>query len=84
METTPGLFDTNRAEFLNYVASVAVKQHDLDTANIYLDVAEEVATSIQHEQRQAEVRDTFRSMQLLWPHEPKVKRLHEKMYAHRQ
>ena len=56
-------------------------QRDLDAACLYLDTAEDVARSIRHEQRQAEARDTLRGMQLLWPHEPKVMQLREKMLA---
>jgi tetratricopeptide (TPR) repeat protein len=77
----PGLLDYRRAEHLNYAASVAIEQRELDTAYLYLDTAEEVAQNIQHKQRQAEVRETFRDMQLLWPHEPKIKTLQEKIYA---
>jgi DNA-binding SARP family transcriptional activator len=77
----PGLLDYYRAQNLNYTASVAVEQRELDTAYLYLDTAEEVSRNIQNKQRQAEVRDTFREMQLLWPTEPKVKMLQEKLYA---
>jgi hypothetical protein len=79
-----GLLETSRSEHLNYAASVAVRQHDLDVASRYAEAAEEIAATIQHEQRQAEVRDTLRSMQLIWPQEPKVKRLHEKIYSRKQ
>ncbi|MGH2481425.1 MAG: hypothetical protein ACRDHW_17360, partial [Ktedonobacteraceae bacterium] len=77
----PGLLENLRAEHLNYAASVAVGQRDLDKANFYLDTAEEVAWTIRHEQRLSEVRSTFREMQLLWPDEPQVRQLQEKMYA---
>lgn len=76
----PGLRETNRAEFLNYMASVMVLQGDLDASCLYLGAAEDVAWSISHIQRYAEVRETMRNMQLLWPREPAVKRLHDKMY----
>jgi hypothetical protein len=69
-----GLPDSFRAEHLTYAASVAVEQRDLETACLYLDAAEDVAWNIHHQQRQAEVRETFREVQLLWPYEPKVKR----------
>ncbi|MGB8345213.1 MAG: hypothetical protein WCD86_10040, partial [Ktedonobacteraceae bacterium] len=77
----PGLRETNRAEFLTGVASVALRQGDLDTSAFYLEIAEDVARSIGHAQRYAEVSETMRSMQLLWPREPAVKRLREKIYA---
>ncbi len=76
-----GLAETHRAEFLNSAASVAVQQHDLDAASLYLGTAEEIGWTIQNEQRLAETRDTLRSMQLLWPDEPKVKQLQEKAFA---
>ncbi|MBV9689515.1 MAG: hypothetical protein JO202_07370 [Ktedonobacteraceae bacterium] len=75
-----GLLETLRAEHLVYAASVAVEQRELDTVCLYLDAAEEVAQHIQSKQRQVEVRDTFREVQLLWPREPKVKMLQEKLY----
>ncbi|MGB8345203.1 MAG: hypothetical protein WCD86_09985, partial [Ktedonobacteraceae bacterium] len=78
----PGLREANRAEFLNYVASVTVLQGDLEASSLYLEAAEEVAWSIGHVQRYAEVSETLRSMQLLWPREPAVKRLHDKMYEY--
>jgi hypothetical protein len=58
-----------------------LRQRDLDAASLYLETAEEIGWTIQNEQRLAEARDTLRSMQLLWPDEPKVKQLQEKMYA---
>lgn len=79
MQPQQGLRETNRAEFLNYVASVAVKQRQLDVAYHYLDAAEEIAWTIKHEQRYAEVLDTFRSLQLLWPDEPAVSNLRDKL-----
>lgn len=77
----PGVLEASRAEYLNYTASVAVKQRELDMACLYFDAAYDVAWTIQHSQRLAEARDTFRDIQLLWPHEPKVKMLQEKIYA---
>ncbi len=76
-----GLLESARAEHLVCVASVAIEQRELDTACLYLDVAEEVAWNVRHQQRQAEVRETFRELQLLWPYEPKVKALQEKLSA---
>jgi transcriptional regulator with XRE-family HTH domain len=81
LEPQSGLLEVHRAEHLNYTATVAVRQHNLDVASLYAEAAEEVAATIQHEQRQAEVRDTLRTMQLLWPQEPKVKQLREKIYS---
>lgn len=81
LEPVSGLFETNRADFLNYVASVGVQQRDLDAATLYVDAAATVAWSIGHQQRQTEIRDTLRSMQLLWPREPQVKHLQEKLYT---
>jgi tetratricopeptide (TPR) repeat protein len=75
-----GVLDSRRAEHLTYTASVAVEQRDLETACLYLDAAEEVAWSVHNQQRQAEVRKTFREVQLLWPREPQVKTLQEKLY----
>ena len=43
MQPQPRIRETNRAEFLNYVASVALKQRDLDASVLYVEVAEEVA-----------------------------------------
>ncbi len=40
-----------RAEHLNYAASVAVKQRDLDPAIVYLDAAEDVAWQLQDAMR---------------------------------
>lgn len=76
-----GLLETNRAEFLNYAASVAVRQRELDTASLYLNIAEEIAWSTGHQQRYSEVLETFRSMQLVWPDEARVKLLQEKIYS---
>jgi len=76
----PGLFETNRAEFLNYAGSVAIRQRDLEASCFYVEMAEEIAWSIHHEQRYAEIRDTVKEMKLLWANEPEVKRLQEKMY----
>lgn len=76
----PELRETNRAEFLTDVASVALRQGELDTSVVYLEAAEEVAWSIGHVQRYAEVSETLRNMQLIWPREPAIKRLHDKMY----
>ena len=81
MQPQPGLRETNRAEFLNYVASVAVKQRELDASSLYLETAEDVAWQIKHEQRYAEVLDTFRSLQILWPDEPVVRKLQDKFSA---
>lgn len=81
LQPMPGLYETNRADFLNYVASVGLRQHDLDMATLYIDAAATVAWSIDHQQRQAEIRDTLRGMQLLWPREPQVKQLQEKLYV---
>jgi DNA-binding SARP family transcriptional activator len=76
-----GVLDYHRAEHLNYAASVAVEQRDLQTVCLYLDAAEEVAWNVHNQQRQAEVRETFREVQLLWPYEPQVKMLQEKLSA---
>jgi transcriptional regulator with XRE-family HTH domain len=81
MQPQPGLRETNRAEFLNYVASIAVKQRELDASSLYIETAEGVAWQIKHEQRYAEVLDTFRSLQMLWPDEPVVRRLQDKFSA---
>ncbi len=77
----PGVREINRASHLNKIASVATKQRNLDAASLYLDAAEETAWTIQSKQRLSEVHETFRGMQLIWPHEPKVKMLQEKIYA---
>ncbi|MGH2497495.1 MAG: hypothetical protein ACRDIV_22575 [Ktedonobacteraceae bacterium] len=81
MQPQPGLRETNRAEFLNYVASVAAKQRELDASVLYLEAAEDVAWTIQHEQRYAEVLDTFRSLQMIWADEPIVRNLQDKFSA---
>ena len=78
MQPTPGLFETNRADFLNYVASVGVRQRDLDMATLYVEAAATIAWDIHHAQRQAEIRDTVRSMQLLWPRKKRVSHLLER------
>ena len=39
----PGLLELNRVEHLNYAASVAIRQRDLDAAALYVDVAADVA-----------------------------------------
>ena len=62
----------NRVEHLNYAASVAIRQRD-DAAALYIDVAADVAWQIHNATRQSEVRDSLRSMRLLWPNEAKVK-----------
>jgi transcriptional regulator with XRE-family HTH domain/tetratricopeptide (TPR) repeat protein len=77
----PGLLELNRVEHLNYAASVAILQRDLDAAALYLDVAVDVAWQIQDATRQSEVRDSLRSMRLLWPNEAKVKTVQEKLSA---
>jgi tetratricopeptide (TPR) repeat protein/DNA-binding SARP family transcriptional activator len=74
----PGLLELHRAEHLNYAASVAVKQRNLDVAVTYLDTAEEIAWQLQDAMRLAEIRETLRGMSLLWPEEAPVKRLQEK------
>lgn len=79
LEERPGLLETVRAEHLNYSATVAVRQGDLDAAVFYLDAANSVASTIQHEQRLAEVGDTLRSMSTTWRGEPRVKALREKI-----
>jgi transcriptional regulator with XRE-family HTH domain len=76
-----GLLETHRAENLNYATSLAIEQHDLSAACTYLSAAEDIAWNIQHEHLQAEVRDTLKSMRLIWPHEPAVKALQEKIYS---
>ncbi|MGH2479311.1 MAG: hypothetical protein ACRDHW_06620, partial [Ktedonobacteraceae bacterium] len=58
-----GLLEESRAAHLNYTASVAVRQRDLEMASFYVNAAEEVAWTIRHEQRLSEVRSTFREMQ---------------------
>jgi transcriptional regulator with XRE-family HTH domain len=75
----PGLLELNRIEHLNYAASVAIRQRDLDAATLYLEAAEDVAWQIQDATRLSEVRDSLRSMRLLWPDEAKVKTLQEKL-----
>ncbi len=75
----PGLQEPN-PQHLNKAAVAAVKQRDLEAAYRHSDIAEEVAWNTQHKQRLTEVHDTLRSMQLIWPHEPKVKTLQEKLY----
>jgi len=79
-----GHLELYRSEHLNYAASVALRQRDLDAASLYLETAEEIGWTIQNEQRLAETRDTLRSMQLLWPDEPKVKQLQEKMFVRKR
>ncbi|MEO8973179.1 MAG: hypothetical protein ABI406_16465 [Ktedonobacteraceae bacterium] len=81
LEPQAGLLETNRAEFLNYAASVAVRQRELDTASLYLNIAEETAWATGHQQRYSEVLETFRSMQLVWPDEARVKTLQERIYS---
>jgi DNA-binding SARP family transcriptional activator/urease gamma subunit len=81
LQPQPGLHDRNRAEFLNYLASVAVKQRALDTSCLYIEAAEEIAWNIKHEQRYAEVLETYRNIQTLWPHEPAVRKLQAKLSA---
>ncbi len=76
-----GVSEVNRAAHLTYAASVAIRQRELDMACTYLDAAEEAAWTIHHEQRLAEMRDTFRDAQLLWPDEPRVRDLQEKIHA---
>jgi tetratricopeptide (TPR) repeat protein len=77
----PGLLETHRAENLNYATSLAIEQHDLNAACTYLSAAEDIAWNIHHEHLQTEVRDTLKSMRLIWPHERAVKELQEKIYA---
>jgi hypothetical protein len=84
LKPVAGVLDSRRAEYLTYAASVAVEQRDLQTACLYLDAAEEVAWSVHNKQCQAEVHETFRELQLLWPYEPQVKMLQEKLYARQQ
>ncbi len=77
----PGLLETHRAENLNYATSLAIEQHDLSAACSYLSAAEDIAWNIRHEHLQTEVRETLKSIRLIWPHEPAVKELQEKIYA---
>jgi transcriptional regulator with XRE-family HTH domain len=77
----PGFHDRNRAEFLNYAASVAIKQKQLDISCFYVEAAEEIAWTIKHEQRYTEVLETVRSIETVWPHELRVKHLLEKVRA---
>lgn len=81
MQPQPGLRETNRAEFLNYVASVAVKQRELDASCLYIEAAEDIAWNIKHEQRYTEVSDTFRSLQIIWADEPPIRMLQDKFRA---
>jgi tetratricopeptide (TPR) repeat protein len=81
LEAQPGFLETNRAEFVNYAASVAVRQKELDTASLYLNTAEEIAWATGHQQRYSEVLETFRSVQLVWPDEARVKLLQDKIYS---
>lgn len=77
----PNLQEQRRAAgHLNKAAAVAIKQRDLDAAFLYLDTSEEEAWNTQQKQRASEVHDIVRGMHLVWPHEPKVKVLQEKLY----
>ena len=76
----PGILETHRAENLMYASSLAIQQRNLDAAVTYLDTADTIAWSIRHTHLQEEVRETFKSMRLIWPHEAKVKHFQEKLY----
>jgi transcriptional regulator with XRE-family HTH domain/tetratricopeptide (TPR) repeat protein len=73
----PDLLDRNRAEFINDSAGVAFLQGDLATGFTYLQVAEDLAWTIQHEQRYTEVLETYRLMKSLYPHEQATKEMRE-------
>jgi tetratricopeptide (TPR) repeat protein len=77
----PGILETHRAENLTYASSLAIQQQDLDAATLYLDTADDIAWTIRHTHLREEVRETFKSMRLLWPQEAKVKQFQEKLYA---
>lgn len=84
LEPVPGLRESSRSEYLNYAASVAAKQRNLEAASTYLEAAEEIAWNSHNEQRLSETHTMLSKLQLLWPDEPKVKELQEKMYAHQR
>lgn len=77
----PGLLESTRAEHLINVASMATQQRDLDQASLYLDTAEDISQATGHKQRRREVCETLRCMQLLWPDEPRVRQLQEKILS---
>ena len=69
LQPVSGLLDRNRTEFIKCAASVALLQGELQTSFTYLKAAEDLAWTIKHEQRYAEVLDTYRLMKGLYPRE---------------
>jgi len=77
LQPQANLPEYNRIEFVNYAASVAIRQRDLEKSCIYLENAGNTALKIGHEQRYAETCDTYKQMRLVWENEPKVLALQE-------
>ncbi len=72
LEKTPKVPEWHRIEFVNYAASAAIRQKDLEKSCVYLENAGKAALAIGHGQRYIETCDTYKEMQVLWGNEPKV------------
>jgi len=70
-----------RLEFLNLQAKSAVALRDIERCGTYLETAVTVATNLNSQYGNGDAFDVYRSMQLLWPHEKRVKTLGELFYA---
>ncbi len=77
LEKTPKIPEWNRIEFVNYAASVAIRQKDLEKSCVYLENAGKAALAIGHGQRYIETCDTYKELQVLWGNEPRVMALQD-------
>jgi DNA-binding XRE family transcriptional regulator/tetratricopeptide (TPR) repeat protein len=70
-----------RLEFLNLQAKSAVALRDIELCETYLEKAVMVATSLNSQYGNGDAFDVYRSTQMLWPDEQKVKSLGELFYS---
>jgi transcriptional regulator with XRE-family HTH domain/tetratricopeptide (TPR) repeat protein len=73
--------DFTRLEFLNLQAKTAIVMRDLDRCEPHLGKAIELSTSINSQYNITESHEIYRTMQLIWPTEPRVKALGEMIYG---
>ncbi len=70
-----------RLEFLNLQAKSAVALRDIELCESYLSAAVQTATNLNSQYRNGDAFDVYRSMQLLWPGEQRVKTLGKLFYV---
>jgi hypothetical protein len=70
-----------RLEFLNLQTKAAVSMQSIELCELYLETAVTVSTALNSQYGNGEAFDVYRSMQLLWPQEKRVKALGELFYA---